>query len=316
MINTTVAEKQPLVSVIIPTYKRPDRLSRAVESVLNQTYPRIEVIVVDDNDPDTDGRVKTEAIMEHFKNDPRVRYIQHEHNKNGSAARNTGARTAIGEYLAFLDDDDEYLPRRVETMIERIESLPEEYAVCYSRLVFRFSNGKEVMSTEKREGDLLLNALMKELNINIGSNNLVKRSAYDSIGGFDESFQRNQDHEFLVRLLQKFKIAYCDELGLIVNVPDERRNVNIEKTLNHYVETFKPVIDTLSPFEKKQFYNSVNRNLFSFYVRTEHNYKKAWNLLFHGKITLIDAVKVLWNGAIRVLKRKFSKAPKIMSGQQ
>ena len=97
----------PLVSVIIPTYKRPDYLDRAIDSVLNQTYNNIEIIVVDDNNPNTEGRERTEKIMRRYENNPHVIYIKHEYNKNGSAARNTGFKASHGVYLAFLDDDDQ-----------------------------------------------------------------------------------------------------------------------------------------------------------------------------------------------------------------
>ena len=103
-----------LVSVVIPTFRRPDKLERAIESVLAQTYPRVEVIVVDDNDPDTEGRLLTEQIMFRYVANSRVRYIKHEHNKNGSAARNTGARNSDAEFVAFLDDDDEFFPEKIE----------------------------------------------------------------------------------------------------------------------------------------------------------------------------------------------------------
>lgn len=293
----------PLVSVVIPTYKRPDYLIRAVESVLNQTYPNIEAIVVDDNNPETEARRRTEDIMKQFEDDPRVKYLKHEKNKNGSAARNTGARSSKGEYVAFLDDDDEYTPKRLEAMLKRFSKLSPDYGVCYSRYICRMPDGKEIISKEHREGDCFINALMKELKIGFGSNNLVLKSVYDAIGGFDESFKRNQDHEFLIRLLQKYKIGYCDEVGLIINVHLEQRK-NIEETLSHYAETFKPIVDTLSEDIQEKFYKQINLNLFTYYFRTEHNYKKAIRVITQRKITVIDALVVLWKGTMRILKRK------------
>lgn len=298
------SDNNHLVSVVIPTYKRPDFLVRAVNSVLNQTYSNVEVVVVDDNNPDTETRSRTEDIMKQFDDNPRVKYIRHERNKNGSAARNTGARSSKGEYVAFLDDDDEYTPTRIDSMLKRLSELPSDYGVCYSRYICRMPDGKEVMSKENREGDRFMEALMKELVIGFGSNNLVKRSAYDAIGGFDETFKRNQDHEFLIRLLQKYKIAYCDELGLIINIHLEKRQENIEETLTHYAETFKPIVDTLPNDVQKKFYKRINLNLFIHYIRTEHNYKKAWGLVSQKKITVFDALNALLKGFIKIIKRK------------
>ena len=294
----------PLVSVVIPTYKRPNYLVRAIESVLNQTYSNVEVLVVDDNNPGTEARIETEDIMKQFRENSRVKYIKHEKNKNGSAARNTGARASNGEYVAFLDDDDEYTPIRIETMLKRFSELPPDYGVCYSRYIMRMPDGKEIKSKENREGDLFRVALMKELIFGSGSNNLVKRCAYEAIGGYDESFKRNQDHEFMIRLLQKYKIAYCDDLGLIVNVHLEKRNVSIEETLFHYTETFKPIINTLPQEVQKEFYNKVSINLFVHYFRTDHDYKKALGMISQGKVSFVDATKALWKGAIRMISRK------------
>ena len=172
------------VSVIIPTFKRPDTLDRAIKSVLNQTYPNVEVIVVDDNDPDTEGRHLTEEKMTQFDNEPRVRYIKHERNKNGSAARNTGAKAANGEYVAFLDDDDEYLPRKIETQLEALEGRDEEWACCYSSYATRKAGGKAVESHEHREGNLYLEALARNFWIASGSNLLVRKNAFFDIDGF------------------------------------------------------------------------------------------------------------------------------------
>ena len=79
------------ISVIIPTYGTPIFLENSIQSVLNQTFQDLELIIVDDNNPDTEARQKTEELVERYiKIDNRIRYIKHEHNKNGAVARNTG----------------------------------------------------------------------------------------------------------------------------------------------------------------------------------------------------------------------------------
>ena len=83
-----------LVSVIIPTYGGNESLKRALDSVLYQDYSPFEVIVVDDNNPGTEQRMKTESIMDAYKDNKKVIYIRHRKNRNGSAARNTGANAA------------------------------------------------------------------------------------------------------------------------------------------------------------------------------------------------------------------------------
>ena len=131
---------KPLVSVIIPTYKSCDTLCRAIQSVLNQTYDNIEVIVVDDNNPNTPERAATEELMLRYKTESEVHYIKHEFNKNGSAARNTGFRHSSGEYLCFLDDDDYFLKDKLQLQVEYMQSNPQ-YDANYC---WRIDRGKEV----------------------------------------------------------------------------------------------------------------------------------------------------------------------------
>ena len=103
-----------LISVIIPSYNSGKFLGEAIESVVNQTYKNIEIIVI--NDGSTDN---TEEIAKKWqKRDERVRYLKHKENKGPSAARNTGIKNSRGEYIAFLDDDDEWLPEKLERVIE------------------------------------------------------------------------------------------------------------------------------------------------------------------------------------------------------
>lgn len=108
----------PLVSVIIPSYCRPVAfVRRAVNSALGQTYPNIEIVLVDDNPPDSPSRQALRELLEEYKADPRVRAVINPVNLGGSEARNEGVKAARGEYLAFLDDDDEFLPEKTEKQL-------------------------------------------------------------------------------------------------------------------------------------------------------------------------------------------------------
>ena len=277
------------VSVVIPTYKRPDKLDVAIKSVLQQSYPNVEVIVVDDNDPDTEGRRLTEEKMTQFDNEPRVRYIKHERNKNGSAARNTGARAAKGEYVAFLDDDDEYLPRKIETQLEALEGRDEEWACCYSKFATRKAGGKAVKGHEHREGNLYLEALSRNLWIASGSNLLVRKDAFFDIDGFDESFIRNQDIEFLTRLLKKYKIAYAPYCGLIVNIHYNHSFFDEEDITQQYLKRFEGFVSTLSADEQKLFYRNINQQRFFYYFRNKHDFKKCFEMIKNKEVSIIDA---------------------------
>ncbi len=105
---------KPKVSVITPTYKRAHFLSRAIDSILGQTYDNIQVVVVDDNAELPEYRKSTEETMLKYKDDSRVMYIQNKENLGGGLSRNVGIEACDGEYIAFLDDDDEYEPPKIE----------------------------------------------------------------------------------------------------------------------------------------------------------------------------------------------------------
>ena len=204
------------VSVIIPTYKRAEDVTRAVDSVLNQTIDSFECIVVDDNGVGTPDGEKTALVMSRYEADKRVKYIRHEINKNGSAARNTGIKAAKGECISFLDDDDAYMPTRLEKMYNRLHDLDNSWGACYTGYVKHQPNGKDQFSDEKQEGNLFVKALMRSLYIGSGANLFFRREAIDKVGLFNESFSRNQDLEYIIRILQSYKIAYVDEVLLEV----------------------------------------------------------------------------------------------------
>lgn len=257
--------EQPKVSIIIPTYKRPKRLSRAIESVLNQTYSNIEVIVVDDNNPGTEYRMYTELEMEKYKNNSKVRYIKHSRNKNGAAARNTGIKYSNGKYIAFLDDDDEYLPTRIEKQVQKMESLDDSWGACYTGYKKIHANNKVQVSKETREGRLYVEALMRSIYIGSGSNLLVRRRVVEEINGFDESFQRNQDLEFLVRILEKYKLAYIDSCELIIHYEIREKRLSFDdlvKVDKKFFDKFKDKIDTLNGEDKRRILTMITLDSF------------------------------------------------------
>src|SRR2546429_9117536 len=116
----------PKVSVIIPTYNRAEFLCSAITSVLNQTFHNFEIIVVDDASQD-----HTREVMNSL-GDKRIRYIRHEKNKGVAATRNTGLVNAKGTYIAFLDDDDEWLPEKLQKQFNLLESCQNIVGVVYT----------------------------------------------------------------------------------------------------------------------------------------------------------------------------------------
>jgi len=217
----------PTVSVVISAYNRPKHLKRAIGSVLNQRFEDFELIVVDDGSTN-DIRVVVEGF-----DDPRVRYLAHRTNKGGSAARNTGIEASQGKYVAFLDDDDEWHPHKLDRQVECLEGRSDEWVAAYCDFrVVRPGDGlgsrlrkhiNEVWSGGQRsrlEGgkELIPTVLRGQLPLGGASTLMIQRNAIDQLGGFDPGFQRHQDWEFLIRLLRIGKLAYVDELLVMRHV--------------------------------------------------------------------------------------------------
>lgn len=243
-----------LVSIIIPSYNGSDKVPRAVNSALNQTYDNVEVIVVDDNGRGTEEQIKTEKAIEEFKKYGNFHYIVHEVNKNGSAARNTGAKAAQGEFFGFLDDDDEYLPHYIQLHMDTYKTLDDEYALTYCSSE-QFRNGKLVKTIIKKDSGKLLYEVLTH-KVVIGSTSLIiKRSAFEELGGFDESFRRHQDWEFTARVAAGYKVKAIEKVGFRINLEYRNSPNNYEtakKYRVHYVEKMMPHMQILTKKQQKK----------------------------------------------------------------
>lgn len=296
-------KSNPLVSVIIPTFERPDSLQRTINSVLNSTYKEVEIIVVDDNNAGDICRRETEEIMnnylESFKN---IKYIKHKANKNGSAARNTGIRSSEGKYIMFLDDDDEFLEKKIEAQVLTLESKDNSWGACYTKYV-DLRDGKIVSkSAENQEGNLLINELARNFFVHAGSNLMVRRNVVLEVNGFDESFIRNQDVEFLIRILKKYKIAFVDELGLIVHTRPRKYKITYYELTDHYVDKFRDTIESLEDSDKKVVFRMIGlqlvRNAIENYkIKDVIQFRKNYGLKW---ISILDYM-------LHLVYRKFSK---------
>ncbi|WP_075180885.1 glycosyltransferase family 2 protein [Pantoea sp. 1.19] len=120
----------PLISVIIPSYGRPDSLPRAIQSVLDQSWPHLEVLVVNDNPADSAWFADTNAVKAQFADDPRVQIFADGINRGGGGARNIGISNASGEYISFLDDDDVYFPHKLATQYRHLQESGADVSVC------------------------------------------------------------------------------------------------------------------------------------------------------------------------------------------
>lgn len=246
-----------LVSVIIPTYGGGQYLQRAIDSVLNQTYQNIEIIIVDDNGVDTPNQIATGKVVEDYKDNLRVKYVCHDVNKNGSAARNTGFAYSNGEYIALLDDDDEYLPNKIEKQVEDLERLDSSYALVYCRFKAVFTD-KVVTSKLGGTGNVFYDLMMHKMIIG-SSSLLMHRHVWREMNGFDESFKRHQDYEFTARIAFKYKVYAEDFVGYVYYILDRNTPQNPYTTVDyrkHYINKMMPYLETLPKRERNNIIDS------------------------------------------------------------
>jgi glycosyltransferase involved in cell wall biosynthesis len=194
------------VSVIIPVYNVEKYIAETLQSVLAQTYPNFEIIIVDDESCD-----RSIEICQHF-NDPRIRII-HQKNRGLAGARNTGIRHATGDYIALLDSDDLWLPDKLEKQIEHLERFPK-VGVSFSRSAFIDESGKPIgVYQMPKLRDITAPYLMCRNPIGNGSAPILRREVLGDIEFtanlhgkeetfyFDECFRRSEDIECWIRIV-------------------------------------------------------------------------------------------------------------------
>lgn len=293
-----------LVSVIIPTFGRPDNLKRALQSAFKQDFEHYEVIVVDDNNPLSEYRKDTIDIINEFSNNKLI-YVQHKENKNGAVARNTGINQARGKYITFLDDDDEYEINKLSKQYEFMEN-HHQFHACYC-LSSYYKNGNEFYKTVfNKVGDITADILSLKTEYNT-TTLFFRNEQLKDIGGFDESFVRNQDYEILVRFLRHYKIGLVKEYLVRVHSDDKRNQLSFdkyEKIRLKFINEFKNDIEK-QPAEIKK---NINQSLYfdlSYYALKRKNITKFFYYLFKSKPN-IELIKNNINKIKKIFKKSFA----------
>lgn len=199
------APAAPTVSVIIPTYNRAQLVTRAIHSVLKQSFADFEVLVVDD--ASTDDTLETVAAIA----DPRIRYLRQPVNQDVSAARNRGLRAARGEFIAFLDSDDEWLPGKLEAQVARFRDAPDSVGLVYSGSITRYDDGKENVFQPEHRGDVFREILLKNITDTGSASVMVRRNVLRVVGFFDERIPAMEDYDYWIRAARFYDFDFVDE---------------------------------------------------------------------------------------------------------
>ncbi|WP_263357920.1 glycosyltransferase family 2 protein [Acidicapsa ligni] len=190
----------PLVSVIIPTYNRATYIRECIDSVLNQTHPRLEVIVVDDGSTDD-----TATVLREYGN--RIRFLTQK-NAGPAIARNRGIALATGDIIAFLDSDDQWLPTKLERQVQSLEAAGPEVTCSLCNCTVLYANGNKTSTFTLADTmpscatGIWLNPVEVLLNRFVMFNQAVaiRREVLERVGYFDESLRFGEDYELPFRL--------------------------------------------------------------------------------------------------------------------
>lgn len=196
---------QPLITVIIPTYNRANTIRRAINSVLEQTYANIELIVVDDCSSDN-----TVEIVNAYR-DNRIKLMIMETNSGANVARNRGIDVAKGDYIAFQDSDDEWMKDKLAIQLDYMKNNSKE--VCYCSYLLH-NNGECRIVPNNAEKKKIYEEnvvdILRKRNVISTQTLLMHKNVIANIGMFDESLNRLQDYELVIRICQQFKIGYVE----------------------------------------------------------------------------------------------------------
>ncbi len=259
MTDTNAADA-PLVTVTVTTYNRAGMVIEALDSVFAQTYPNFEVVVVDDGSTDDTRRV----IQERYGD--RLTYIYQE-NQGPAVARNTSVRAARGEYIALMDDDDLWLPTKLEKQMAALEEHPDcalAYCACLQASADGQNTGKIHRSTDRgRTGDnfalFLRQAVITETCV------ILRRRAFDELGLFDEELPTGKDTDLFLRVALHYPAVYLREPLMLVREHPGRKTHSDRQRGKHFQarrRTMQKLLTMLPP-EKQQHRPLLARSLLS-----------------------------------------------------
>lgn len=244
---------EPKVSVIIPTYNRDGTITHAIESVLNQTYKNLEVIVVDDNSNDN-----TENVVKLIQ-DKRLRYFKNLSNLGPSGARNRGILEARGEFISFQDSDDIWVQDKLQKQMSYFEK-HQDVGMVYCAFGCREGNlvvksPSDQYPTEKLSGDIYQILLQGN---KVGTPTmLIKRQCLDVVGLFNSNLKAWEDYELALRIAKQYKIGYVNEVLVNVNRSESGVNSNNKNVLDASIY----IANTYFIGEDKSLLGNITRNI-------------------------------------------------------
>jgi glycosyltransferase involved in cell wall biosynthesis len=266
-----MCEKNPIVSVIIPTYNYAQYLPDAIDSVLNQTYKDFEIIVVDDGSTDN----TSDVILQYLSN-PCLRYIRKE-NGGQASAKNRGIIESKGEFIAFLDADDIWFSNKLELQLQLFGKNPHT-GVVYSRRIYIDPSGKPLRTNQpKLHRGSILNKLYVT-NFVCFSSSIVRRVCFQRLGLFDEKLRFSEDYDFWIRVASSYRFEFVDLPLIYYRTGHSSTSADKDKVYDTVLEIMRRYASQSNyriPFLTRMYGFSDTYKNMAFYCRKNKRFKKV-----------------------------------------
>ncbi len=250
---------QPIiVSCIVTSYRREKSVvKRALDSILLQTFQDYEIILVDDNRGE-DGEKYSSYLSELALLSEKIRLVKTENGHGAQRARNTGIAHASGRYLAFLDDDDEWLPTKLAKQAAVLDA-DENLGMCYCDSMIVNENFVPPKVITKKAGSFNTCATYRDMlrSDNVGSTSkaMIRENVFDKVGGFDETLPARQDYEMWIRISRSFPIKGIDEKLVKYHISggDGQISKNWDNCINGHTKLYNKYKDDIDADPKARF---------------------------------------------------------------
>jgi len=271
-------KKEPLVSIIIPTYNRQNTILRAVESVLNQTYKNWELIIVDDGSTDN-----TKNILKSYLKNKKIRYFKTK-NKGVCHARNFGMEKASGEYMGFLDSDDEFVRNKLEIQLRKM--IKSNKIISISNYI-KFNQNKMCRTDFEKDFVVLKKDIItNKISLSGGMIMLTKKITKKYL--YDNNLPTRTDFDFILRILNKYKILFLNDflVKIYKTLEGNRVSTNYKMKIKGSKEILKKIKEyKLSKVKKKLLLNKLYLDI-GFFEILNQNFEKG--RFYFKKISLLE----------------------------
>ncbi len=258
-------DDRPVVSVVVTTYNYGKYVRGAVDSVLGQTYGNLDVLVIDDGSTDDTRRILAEYVQA-----GRIRYL-YQDNAGQARAKNRGIAEARGEFVAFLDADDQWLPRKIEKQISLFAD--DRVGVVCSKRKIILADGRlfpDPPHTRLRRGDVLGPIFAR--NFVPFSTAVVRRSCFDQVGVFDEALGMGIDYDLWIRMAARYHFDFVDEELALYRYGHGQMSQNVGKRIESNWNIIRKTLADASIAERID--RKYVREAFAENLCTEAEYKK------------------------------------------